>query len=149
MRRFALVLAVMAGLASSASLAQTAADTDAAIDTVLGDHQQYREAFDAIQAAVAAGDAAALAAYIPYGTPIFVHGGEEVFESEQEFIDGYDEIFTPEIIDTVTAQTWDTLFVNADGVMFGAGEVWLNGICVDETCSGFDVRIVAIQTMLD
>ena len=149
MRRFALVLAVVAGLASSASLAQTAADTDAVIDAVLGDHLQYREAFDAIQAAVADGDAASIAAYIPYGTPIFVHGAEEVFDSERAFIDAYDEIFTPEIIETVAAQSWDTLFVNAEGVMFGAGELWLNGICVDDTCSSFDVRIVAVQATSD
>jgi len=149
MRRLALVLAALAGLASTVVLAQTAAETDATIDTVLGDHQKFREAFDAIQAAVAASDAPALAEYIPYGTPIFVHGGEQVFESEQEFADDFDEIFTPDIVDAVTAQTWETLFANADGVMFGSGEMWLNGICVDESCSDFDVRIVAIQTPAD
>jgi len=149
MRRLTLVLVALAGLSAPAAWAQTAADTDATIDTVLGDHQKYREAFDAIQAAVADGDAATLAEYIPYGTPIFVHGGERVFDSEAEFTASYDEIFTPEIVDTVAAQTWETLFVNAEGLMFGAGEVWLNGICVDDTCSDFDVRIVAVQTMPD
>lgn len=149
MRRLTLVLAALASLSAPAAWAQTAADTDATINTVLGDHQKYREAFDAIQAAVADGDTATLAEYIPYGTPIFVHGGERVFDSEAEFTASYDEIFTPEIVDTVAAQTWETLFVNAEGLMFGVGEVWLNGICVDDTCSDFDVRIVAVQTMPD
>ena len=149
MRRFALVLAAVAGLAAPVALAQSAADTDAAIHAVLGDHQKFHDAFDAIQAAVADGDAAAVAQYIPYGTPVYVHGNEEVFDSEAQFVDAYDGIFTPEIIDTIAAQTWETLFVNADGVMFGAGEVWLNGICVDETCTDFDVRIVTVQTIPD
>jgi hypothetical protein len=151
MRRQLLVLAILAGLVAPAAMAQTAADTDtdATIDAVLGDHQKYREAFDDIQAAVAVGDVSALAAYIPYDIPIFIHGGERMFESEGDFTAAYDEIFTPEIVDAVAAQSWETLFVNAEGVMFGAGEVWLNGICVDETCSDFDVRIVAIQTAAD
>lgn len=149
MRRLSFVLAALAALAAPAAKAQTAADTDAAIEAVLGDAQKYREAFDAIQAAVADGDAPVLAEYIPYGTPIFIHGGERVFDSEAEFTDAYDEILTPEIVDAVAAQTWETLFVNAEGLMFGAGEVWLNGICVDEACSDFDVRIVAIQTLSD
>lgn len=145
----ALVLAALAALVAPAAIAQTAADTDAATDAVLGDHQKYRDAFDAIQAAVTAGDGPVLAEYIPYGTPTFIHGGERVFESEADFTDAYGEIFTPEIVDAVAAQTWETLFVNAEGLMFGAGEVWLNGICVDEACSDFDVRIVAIQTLPD
>jgi len=149
MRRQALILAALAALSMPTALAQTAADTDATIDGVLGDHQKYRDAFDAIRAAVAAGDAPTLAEFIPYGTPIFIHGGERVFDSEADFTASYEEIFTPEIVDTVAAQTWETLFVNAEGLMFGAGEVWLNGICVDEACSDFDVRIVAVQTMPD
>lgn len=149
MRLLVLIVAALAGLAAPAVLAQSAADTDAAIDTVLGDHQQYRDAFDAIQTAVAAGDASAVAEYIPYGTPIFIHGGEQVFDSPAQFTEAYDEIFTPEIVAAVSAQTWETLFVNAQGVMFGAGEVWLNGICADETCSAFDVRIVTVQTIPD
>ncbi len=149
MRRLAILLAALAGLAAPVALAQTTADTDAAIDTVLGDHQKYRDAFDAIQAAVADDDAATLAEYIPYGSPIFIHGAERVFDSEADFAAAYEEVFTPEVVDTVAAQTWETLFVNAEGVMFGAGEVWLNGMCVDDTCSDFDVRIVAVQTMPD
>lgn len=149
MRRVALVLAAVAGLAATTALAQSAADTDAAIDAVLGDHVKFHEAFEAIQVAVADGDVETVAEYIPYGTPIDIHGNEKVFDSEQAFIEDYDEIFMPEIVATVAAQTWETLFVNAEGVMFGAGEVWLNGICVDDTCSEFDVRIVTIQSIPD
>ena len=37
----------------------------------------------------------------------------------------------------------------ADGVMFGNGEVWLNGICKDDACADFDVKIVTIQSTAD
>lgn len=149
MRRLAIAFVALASLAAPVAMAQATADTDAAIDTVLGDHQKFRDVFDIIKNAVAVRDAPTVADYVSYGTPIYIHGGERVFGSEQEFIDAYDEVFTPEIVDVVAAQTWETLFVNAEGVMFGAGEVWLGGICADETCSDFDVRIVAVQTMPD
>ncbi len=30
--------------------------------------------------------------------------------------------------------------------MFGNGQVWLNGICEDDACNEFDVRIITIQS---
>ena len=46
----------------------------------------------------------------------------------------------------VTGQTYENLFVNAEGVMFGNGQVWMGGVCTDDACSDFEVRIIAIQS---
>lgn len=149
MRQVLLALSTALCLGLPAATAQETQDVDVTIDTLLGDPAAFHAAFDAVKQAVADGDSLALAEYIPYGTPINIHGEQRVFESEHDFSAAYDQVITPEIVAVVAAQEWKTLFVNAEGVMFGAGEVWLNGLCTDEACSSFDVRITAIQTMPD
>lgn len=42
-------------------------------------------------------------------------------------------------------QRYGSLFVNYQGVMFGNGEVWINGICREASCKRFDVKVVALQ----
>lgn len=145
MRQLLAAFALFAVLAAPV-LAQTEADTDATLDLEMGDHVPFRAAFDAIKAAVAADDAAALAAYIPLGEAIMVDGESRVFETEDEFAAAYDELFTPEIVAAVEAQSYATLFVNSEGVMFGDGQLWINGLCNDAACNSFDVKIIALQS---
>jgi hypothetical protein len=53
---------------------------------------------------------------------------------------------TNEIVEAVTNQAYEDLSVSDEGVMFGDGQVWINGVCYDDACSGFDVKIVTIQS---
>ncbi len=128
------------------AIGQTDAATDATLDLEMGDHLPFRAAFEGIQAAVAAGDAVALADYIPFGEAITVDGQPRVFADAAAFAAAYGEIFTPDIVEAVLAQTYATLFVNSEGVMFGNGEVWLGGLCTDVACNSFEVKILAIQS---
>ena len=128
------------------AFAQSDADTDAAIDSVLGDHAQYREAFDALQAAVAEGDKTAFAEWVSYPITVLAAGEETAIGDAAEFVAHYDDIVTAGIAAAVTDQTWDSLFVNYQGVMFGNGEVWMNGICSDDSCTSFEVKVVTIQS---
>ena len=57
-------------LSALPALAQTDADTDAAVDSSLGDHTAYRAAFDAIQKAVAEGDKAGFRATLDPTVPL-------------------------------------------------------------------------------
>jgi hypothetical protein len=61
------------------------------------------------------------------------------------FVEHYDGIVTEEVKAAVVGQEYEDLFVSADGVMFGDGQMWLNGICKDDACAEFDVRIITIQ----
>jgi len=115
-------------------------------ETLLGDNRLYAEAVEAIQTAVAEDDGETLALYIPYGEPININGEERVFESEQDFHAAYDEIMTPEIKAAVVEQRYEDMFVNSEGVMFGNGQMWISGICRDDACAQFDVRIITIQS---
>ncbi|MBK8086060.1 MAG: hypothetical protein IPK28_20770 [Devosia sp.] len=145
MRPLLLALAALALLIVPV-MAQTDAGTDATLDLEMGDHMAFRAAFEAIQAAVVAGDAIALAEYIPFGEPITVNGQSRVFPDADAFVAAYGEIFTPDVVEAVVAQTYTTLFVNSEGVMFGNGEVWIGGLCNDAACDSFDVKILAIQS---
>jgi hypothetical protein len=125
--------------------AQTADEVNGRIEMVLGDHTKFEAAFAAVQAAVADEDADALAALVSY--PITIRSGPEelTIDDVEAFAQHYEEIMTEEIVTAITDQTYESLFVNSDGVMFGNGQVWLSGVCTDDACSDFDVRIIAIQ----
>lgn len=136
-------------LGAGPALAQTDADTDAAVESALGDHTAYRTAFDAIQKAVADGDKAGFAAWVSYPIDLTAGGKEMTIKDAKHFEEHYDAILTDEIKDTITGQKWQDLFVNYQGIMFGNGQVWINGICKDDKCAEFDARIITIQSTAD
>lgn len=143
--RFAAAFCGLAFFALPAS-GQTADEVAERMTMLFGDAQPFIEAFETIQAAVAEGDGPTLAEYFPYGTPIRVDGVEVVLESEYDLYQRYDELITPAIAEAVAAQAFETLFVNADGVMLGDGEMWLSGICSDDSCTEFEVKIIALNS---
>ncbi len=128
------------------ALAQSDADTNAAIDTNLGDHALYRAAFDAIQAALVDDDKAAFAAWVNYPITVTADGEEMSIATPEQFVEHFDNIVTDEIRTAIEQQAWAELFVNYQGSMFGNGQVWVNGICKDDTCAAFDVKIITIQS---
>lgn len=140
-----IVVALSAFMAVPAA-AQTVNEVNASIDMVLGEHAAYEAAFEAIQAAVVANDAAAVAEWIAYPFDVTVDGEQYSFDGPDGFIEHYERIVTDEVKAAVVDQKYEDLFVSADGVMFGDGQMWLNGICIEEACSDFEVKIIAIQS---
>jgi hypothetical protein len=136
-------------LSTVPAMAQTDADTDAAVDSALGDHAAYRAAFDAIQKAVAADDKAGFAAWVSYPIAVTADGEEMKLSDAAQFEEHYDNILTDEIKNVITTQKWADLLVNYQGIMFGNGQVWINGICKDDKCAEFDARIITIQSTAD
>lgn len=134
--------------APAQTAAAPAADkaVDDAIDNALGDHARYRAVFDELQRAVAAKDAAAVAALVDYPLQTTVDGKKARIKDAAAFVAQYDKIVTPAIADAIVEQKYSELFVNYKGVMFGSGQVWLNGICKDNACKQAEVKVVAIQS---
>jgi hypothetical protein len=120
-------------------------EVNARIQTVLGEPAKYEQVFASLQQAVKAHDARAVAALVAYPFTTPIAGKKVKLAGAPDFVKHYDAIVTPAIADTITGQRYSALFVNAKGVMFGDGEVWLNGICKDKACKDADVRVVAIQ----
>ncbi|WP_139093197.1 hypothetical protein [Pararhizobium polonicum] len=115
------------------------------IDQLLGDHTKYRAVIVALQKAVAAHDASGVAALVDYPIGVAVNGKETNIKSAKVFAKHYDGIITPRIAKAITEQKYGDLFVNYKGVMFGDGQVWINGVCHDNECKNFDVKIETIQ----
>lgn len=131
--------------AATPALAQTAADVDQQIDTVLGPHETYATAIARIQEALKERDVEKLAGYIAYGEPLKVNGADVVIADETQLTAEFNSLFNQKVTDAVVNQTYETLFVNQDGIMFGDGELWLNGVCDDEACEFPFVTIIAIN----
>jgi len=138
-----LALAALALVAAPASAQEQT--TSQAIDQQLGDHTKYQAAIASLQRSVAAHDAATVAGLVSYPIRVTLKGKPTTVASAKDFIARYDQIMTPDIAAAVTGQRYDDLFVNYKGVMFGNGQVWLNGICRDKACKTFDVKAIAIQ----
>lgn len=106
----------------------------------------YRQAFEAIQQAVAEGDATAFADWVSYPIEVVADGEPMVIGDAAQFADHYEDIVTPEIAQAVADQTFNELFVNSEGAMFGDGQVWMSEICLDDACSNSEVKIITIQS---
>lgn len=130
-----------------AAASDPAADkaTDDAIDSNLGDHARYRDVIERFQKAVADKDAGAVAALVYYPFGATIDGKTLVIKDPAGFVAHYDKIVTPPIADAIVKQKYADMFVNYKGVMFGSGEAWVNGICKDNACKVFDVKVVTIQ----
>ena len=129
---FRLTLATLAALTATGAFAQSP-------DT-------YRQAFDAIQQAVAEGDAPAFADWVSYPIEVVADGQPMVIGDAAEFAEHYEAIVTPDIAQAVANQTFNELFVNSEGAMFGNGQVWMSEICLDDACSNSEVKIITIQS---
>jgi hypothetical protein len=138
--------ATAAPITSSADApSDTDATVNAAIDAALGDHTRYQPVIAGLQAAVAAGDGAAVARLAHYPFGVSIGGKDVVLRNEKEFVSRYPEFMTPDIRDAIVGTKYADLFVNYKGVMFGSGQAWINGICKDDACKDFDVKLVTLQ----
>lgn len=139
------LLVSIALLTATPVLAQTADDVNAQIDNLLGPHEVYATAIAAIQEALAEHKVDRLAGYIAYGEPFKVNGEDVTIADEQELTAQFDTLFNDKVVSAVTGQGYEQLFVNADGIMFGDGELWITGVCDDDACEFPFVTIIAIN----
>ena len=128
--------------AAAAAAEQVVNDT---IESNLGHHVRYQAVIRDLQAAVAAGDAAKVAALAHYPLSVEIGGKQTLLSNEQEFVARYPQIMTPDISKAIVDTRYADLFVNYKGVMFGKGEAWLGGFCTDEACNDVKVKLVTLQ----
>ena len=135
----------LALILATPAFAQSADAVNGVLDTIFGEHERFQVAFETLQDAVAEGDAETVASLAAY--PLVVKVGErrEIADVDA-FVAAYDSIMTDEIAAAVTDQTYDNLFANDQGIMFGNGQVWMSGVCDDDQCASWDVRIITIQS---
>ena len=144
-RRIVRVLsALCACVAPALALADESA-TNGAIDDAFGEHTKYEAVILSFQEAVATHDSATVAKLVSYPISVSIKGRKTTVSNAKAFIANYDAIMTPDIVSSVTKQKYEDLFVNSHGVMFGNGQVWVDGVCKDNSCKTLDVKIITIQ----
>ena len=138
----ALLLLAASGLPAFAA---SQADVNARIDQVLGNHARYETTIEAFQQSVIAGNREDVAAFVRFPIVVTIGGHKRSINSAKAFVAGYDEIMTPDIVAAVKSQKYEDLFVNSQGIMFGNGEVWIGGMCLDRKCRTFVPQVTTIQ----
>ena len=76
--------------------------------------------------------------------PLMVNG-KFAASNRLSFISHYDVIFTPKVVGAIKHQTYQKLWSNYEGVMIGDGEVWFGGICSDQSCSKYEIKILSVN----
>ncbi|WP_266064392.1 hypothetical protein [Brucella intermedia] len=154
MRQFVLIAATAAllscGIPGSAA-AQSAAETNQALDALFGSHAPYQQFFEKLQKAIGASDKQAVASMVDYPFRARIGGKAVKINDAAHFLADYDKIVTAKVKQAVTRQTYATLFANWQGVSIGDGEVWFpvlgtatpsgsprstTDTCIDEAISG-------------
>lgn len=130
---------------TEAAIGADAAAVNRRIDQLLGDHTRYEPVILAFRKAVATRDAAAVAALVAYPLRVKLGGRAATIRDNHDFVVHYDAIVTPAMAAAIGRQRYGALFVNYQGVMFGNGEAWINGICRDALCKRYDVKVVSLQ----
>ncbi|MBE5253852.1 MAG: hypothetical protein QRY16_15875 [Enterobacterales bacterium endosymbiont of Blomia tropicalis] len=135
-------LCVLAG-STNTVLANTTAEVDQQIESLLGDHQAYHDFLNALQHAVASNDKAAVASLVEY--PITIN--KKKITTSSAFIKNYDNILNSNVKKAIANQKYEDLFVRDQGIMIGDGQVWASGICQDsdQACQNAPVKITAIN----
>jgi len=138
---FFLLCALAAPAPASAA---SVAEVNAQIDSVLSDHEGFAAAFKILQANI--GDGAQMAMEYEYPMTIVVDGKEVKFETQEDFVAGYDALITPAIIAAVKKQQYKNLKVTSNGVIFGGGQLTVNEYCLDgEACEDISWDISAVN----
>lgn len=147
MKKLFRILALACLMAGATGLAHAASEDDVngAIDFNLGNHALFETSIKAFQQAVVSRNKADVAAFVRYPIVVRINGHKRTISSSAAFLKAYDQIMTPDIVAAVKGQKYEDLFVNYQGVMFGDGEVWINGICLDRQCKHTVPKVVTIQ----
>lgn len=113
------------------------------------EYEQVRSFLEALQAGIRTDDAAAVAALVEYPLRVNYGSKQTRWLNGEQVIQGFSDIFTPDIKQAVLNQRFEDLFANWRGVKIGNGELWLAGICdrgsPPNTCQNLRVRLHAIN----
>ena len=125
----------------------SAADVDKSIQDNVGSPAEFKTLMTTLQKDVAAHNAAGVAALVRYPFGATIAHKARVLRTPTAFVQNYAAIVTPPIAKVIEQQKYEDLFVSDRGVMFGRGEVWVQGYCRDKDCKGkVDIQIATIQS---
>lgn len=122
-----------------------AASTEEEMTRLFGDSRPYIEFFHKFREAVISDDREFVAAHIRYPIKISLDKKRIDIKNKSDFLANYSSIINNKVITAVEQQRLSNIFLNAKGVMFGNGQVWYSGICIDKECDSVLVKVIAIN----
>jgi hypothetical protein len=126
--------------------APAAADSTGAFAAAGISEADARQAFGALQSAVRANDASAVADLVVFPLRInLANGKHRSIDERKQFLVEYPVLFDDTLRTVVLEQKFEGLFVNAAGIMFGKGQLWMSGVCQRPECDDPRVRVIAIN----
>lgn len=126
LRSAVIILACAFAWGTPPAVAQSVTEMNETLDSLFGEHERFETFFTELQQAVTNDDADALAQMVAYPISVTIDGESVEIAGESEFVTDFDQIFTSDVKDAVTSQSYETLFANWQGVMIGDGEVWFS-----------------------
>ncbi len=90
------------------------------------DDQLVERNVQAFRSAVIMGDRSRVAELVAYPVRLTLGGSSRVAADAREFLGGYDNLFSPELVDQVRAGVPHAMFANSSGIMLGDGVVWFD-----------------------
>lgn len=130
---------------SSLSTAASEQEVNARLDQLFNTHQEYHNFLDNLQTQLIGENKVEVAKLVSYPIEINIDGKKVKIKTPQQLIKLYGAIFTPALVKTVNTQQYKDLFINAQGVMIGNGQIWFSAVCGDNQCKKSTVLITAIN----
>lgn len=125
---------------------KTIEQMNARLDFLYGSHDVYYSFFDQLKRDIAQENKDLVAAVVKYPLEVDLEGKRAAIKNKQQFIQNYDIIITPKVKKAVATEQFVGMFSNYRGMMFGNGEIWFSGICLDKMCKNVTVRITGINS---
>ena len=128
---------------SAATLLQQNESVEWRIEHIAGlKVEEVRRLLDLLKQRVAKDDRSGVCSLANY--PLRIR--KSFVPSAADCVSGYKSIFNAKVVAAIGEQRFESLFVNFQGVMIGdTGEVWMDGVCRDQDCRQYDLRIVTVN----
>jgi hypothetical protein len=145
MRYWLCLLAMALSLCARSGVAADVTQVDRRLDDLFGDHKPYQQFLTELQKAVAAEAHERVAYLVSYPLRARIGAHRTTIHNVAQFLARYDALLPPASTAAIRAQSYATVFANAQGVMIGSGQVWFSGVCADRLCSKRLIRIIALN----
>jgi hypothetical protein len=103
------------------------------------------EFLERFQRALQVNDRRAISRMVSYSINVNAAGKCKAIGGTTAFLRYFDQIFDSKLRDLVFNQKPENLLINSRGVGLELGAVWFGGICKDNECNSYDIRIITIN----
>jgi hypothetical protein len=98
-----------------------------------------------VRAAVKANDVRHLSLLTSFPLQVNLANGRSIRMTRSHFHRYFSQVFTPRVRSAVESQSISKILENGQGTIYGIGDVWFGGVCVDKSCSRRVLKIKVVN----